>query len=73
MTGSALEKQSFSDKEKLANLESPVYGFMISIVRGNDRGPFVPGRILDLSYAAAKKIGLVATGMTEVKIEILRP
>lgn len=33
------------------------------IVRGNDRGPFVARRILDLSYAAAEKIGLVATGI----------
>ncbi len=34
----------------------------------NDRGPFVPGRDLDLSYAAAKEIGLVASGTAPIKI-----
>jgi rare lipoprotein A len=34
----------------------------------NDRGPFVPGRDLDLSYAAAKEIGLIGTG----KVRIVR-
>ena len=37
-------------------------------VRINDRGPFVKGRIIDLSFAAAKKIGMVARGLTRVKI-----
>jgi rare lipoprotein A len=37
----------------------------------NDRGPFVEGRDLDLSYAAAKKIGLVADGTGGVFIEHL--
>ena len=41
------------------------------IVRVNDRGPFVPGRDLDLSYGAAKKIGLVAEGVKEMETEIL--
>jgi len=34
----------------------------------NDRGPFVKGRDIDLSYAAAKEIGLVGVGVGEVKI-----
>jgi rare lipoprotein A len=41
------------------------------IVTVNDRGPFVPGRDLDLSYAAAKKIGLIEKGVARVKIEYL--
>ncbi len=41
------------------------------IVRVNDRGPYVAGRILDLSYGAAKKLGFVAQGTTRVKIEII--
>ncbi|OPX37044.1 MAG: hypothetical protein B1H11_06460 [Desulfobacteraceae bacterium 4484_190.1] len=41
------------------------------IVRINDRGPFVKGRIIDLSYAAARKIGLVNAGVVRVKIEAL--
>ena len=41
------------------------------IVRINDRGPFVKGRIIDLSYAAAKKIGLIGPGVAPVRIVAL--
>ena len=41
------------------------------VVRVNDRGPFVAGRIIDLSYAAAKKIGIVGSGTAPVELEIL--
>jgi rare lipoprotein A len=40
-------------------------------VRVNDRGPFVKGRIIDLSYAAAKRIGLDLDGVTAVEIEVV--
>lgn len=40
-------------------------------VRVNDRGPFVRGRIIDLSYSAAKKIGIVGPGTAPVKIVAL--
>jgi len=40
-------------------------------VRINDRGPFVRGRIIDLSYTAAKKIGMVGSGTASVKIVAL--
>ncbi|NIM59680.1 MAG: septal ring lytic transglycosylase RlpA family protein [Candidatus Aminicenantes bacterium] len=42
------------------------------IVRINDRGPFVKGRIIDLSYAAAKKLGMDITGVAPVKIKVLK-
>jgi rare lipoprotein A len=42
-----------------------------TIVRINDRGPFIKGRIIDLSYAAAKNIGLVGPGVAKVRIEAL--
>jgi len=41
------------------------------IVRVNDRGPFVSGRIIDLSYAAAKNLGVVGPGTAPVRIEAL--
>jgi rare lipoprotein A len=41
------------------------------IVTVNDRGPFIRGRDLDLSYGAAKEIGLVEKGVGRVKIEYL--
>jgi len=39
------------------------------VVRINDRGPFVPGVIIDLSYEAARRIGLLSKGM--VRLEVL--
>jgi len=40
-------------------------------VRINDRGPFVAGRIIDLSYSAAKAIGLIGPGVATVRLEML--
>ncbi|HEX3033948.1 MAG TPA: septal ring lytic transglycosylase RlpA family protein [Thermodesulfobacteriota bacterium] len=37
----------------------------------NDRGPYIDGRTIDLSYAAAKSIWIVDSGISEVKIEIV--
>lgn len=42
-----------------------------AVVRINDRGPFVRGRIIDVSYAAAKRLGLVDSGTARVRIEAL--
>ena len=41
------------------------------VVKINDRGPFVRGRIIDLSYAAAKKIGMIGDGTAKVRVEIV--
>lgn len=41
-------------------------------VRVNDRGPYVGNRVIDLSYAAARQIGLVEPGIGDVKITIVR-
>ncbi len=41
------------------------------VVRVNDRGPFHPNRIIDLSYAAAHRLGYVNKGSTEVLVEAL--
>ncbi|RLC50896.1 MAG: hypothetical protein DRZ79_03660 [Candidatus Cloacimonadota bacterium] len=41
------------------------------VVRVNDRGPFVAGRDLDLSFAAARKIGLIGIGVKKLKVIIL--
>ena len=40
-------------------------------VRVNDRGPFVEGRILDVSYAAARRLGAVGPGIIPVSVRIL--
>jgi rare lipoprotein A len=41
------------------------------IVRINDRGPFVGGRIIDLAYGAAKAVGLHNSGIARVQVAIL--
>jgi len=41
------------------------------VVRINDRGPFIRGRIIDLSYKGAQKIGIVRSGTAKVKITAL--
>jgi rare lipoprotein A len=40
-------------------------------VRINDRGPFVEGRVIDLSYAAARRIGLDVDGIAPVKLKVV--
>jgi rare lipoprotein A len=54
---------------KVTNLET---GQSVTVTI-NDRGPYVQGRQLDLSQAAAKQIGLTRKGVAKVKIEAKRP
>ena len=42
------------------------------VVRINDRGPFVAGRIIDLSYAAAKKIKMLDAGVADVELVVVK-
>ena len=42
------------------------------IVRVNDRGPFIEGRDLDLSYAAADDLGILNIGVKKLKVQILK-
>lgn len=58
----------FGTKLKVTNLRN---GKTV-LVRVNDRGPHVQGRIIDLSQAAAKKIGLAHAGTARVKLEVLK-
>jgi len=57
----------FNTKLRVTNEES---GKSV-IVRVNDRGPFVDGRDLDLSYEAARQVGLIGAGVKELRVEIL--
>lgn len=41
------------------------------VVRVNDRGPFVSGRVIDLSPAAAKQLGMLRAGVARVKLEVV--
>ena len=57
---------SYARVTNLANRKSVV-------VRINDRGPFHSGRAIDVSYAAAYKLGFIAQGSTQVEIEQIVP
>ena len=41
-------------------------------VRVNDRGPFVPGRVVDVSYSAAQTLGMVGGGIAKVKLDVVQ-
>ncbi len=60
---------AFHTKIKVTNLENKKSVIVII----NDRGPFVKGRILDLSRAAAEKLDFIDKGLVQVKIELLKP
>jgi len=48
----------------LKNLES-------TLVRINDRGPGIPGRIIDVSWAAASKLGFLEAGLARVEVDVV--
>jgi rare lipoprotein A len=41
-------------------------------VRVNDRGPFVPGRVVDVSHSAAETLGMVGEGVAKVKLDVIQ-
>ena len=55
-----------------ARVTNPANGRSV-IVRINDRGPFHPGRVIDLSYAAAYKLGYIGSGSAPVRVERILP
>ena len=58
----------FGSKVKVTNVDN---GKSV-VVRVNDRGPFVRGRIIDLSRSAFSAIGNTSSGLIDVKIEVIR-
>ena len=57
----------FGSIVKVTNLENNKF----VVVRINDRGPFVAGRIIDLSKSSAKNLGFVEKGVVKVKIQVI--
>lgn len=55
-----------------ARVTNPANGRSV-VVRINDRGPFVGGRLIDLSYTAAHKLGVLAAGSAVVEVESIIP
>ena len=43
-----------------------------AVIRINDRGPFIDNRVIDLGHGAASDLGLTASGIAQVKLEVLR-
>ncbi|WP_127844178.1 septal ring lytic transglycosylase RlpA family protein [Psychroflexus aestuariivivens] len=63
----AHRKLPFNTKVKVTNLNNN----RSTIVRINDRGPFIRGRIIDLSKSVAEELGALESGIIEVTIEVL--
>lgn len=57
----------FGTRLQVTNLDS---GRSV-VVRVNDRGPFIQGRVVDVSYEAARKLDLLESGIAKVKVEVL--
>ncbi|MGB2869936.1 MAG: septal ring lytic transglycosylase RlpA family protein [Bacteroidota bacterium] len=57
----------FGTKIRVTNLENKLQ----VVVRVNDRGPYVEGRLIDLSLGAAKQINLIKTGTTRVRLDVI--
>ena len=77
-TSSGEEYSMYSMTAAHKTLPIPVYvevtnidNGRIAIVKVNDRGPFHEGRIIDLSYAAATKLGVAQSGTANVKIRVV--
>ncbi len=58
----------FGTKVKVENLKN---GRSV-VVRINDRGPFVGGRVIDLTKAAAGKLGFISSGLARVRVTVLQ-
>ena len=58
----------FGTKVRVTNLSS---GKSVT-VRVNDRGPYVQGRIVDVSYSAADALGMVGKGVAKVKLDVVQ-
>lgn len=64
----AHKKFPFGTKVRVKNLEN---GKTV-VVSINDRGPFVKGRIIDLSKSAARKLDFIDKGVTKVEIKVVK-
>ena len=58
----------FGTKVRVTNLRNG----RSAVIRINDRGPFVDHRVIDLGHGAASSLGLISSGIAQVKLEVLR-
>ena len=58
----------FGTKVRVTNL----WNGRSTVVRINDRGPFYGQRVIDLAHGAANQLGLIASGIAQVRLEVLR-
>ena len=58
----------FGTKVRVTNL----WNGRKAVVRINDRGPFAGDRVIDLAHGAARELGLMGSGIAEVRLEVLR-
>lgn len=74
--------EKLSDKAMMAAHKTHAFGTMLKVtclktgksvvVKTVDRGPYIRGRIVDLSQAAAKELGMIKRGIAKVKVEVVK-
>ncbi|MCC6781112.1 MAG: septal ring lytic transglycosylase RlpA family protein [Hyphomicrobiales bacterium] len=74
--------EAFNERELTAAHRTLPFGTRVRVtslatgrsvtVRVNDRGPYVQGRVVDLSYSAAEALGMVGRGVTRVKLDVVQ-
>jgi len=67
LTGAIKDRRLFGKYVRVTNLNNN----QSIIVKINDYGPHIKGRVIDLSYGSAQKLGMVQSGLAKVKIEVL--
>jgi rare lipoprotein A len=75
-SGEIYDKRTLSAAHKTLPLGTRVRVTKLSngksiVLKINDRGPFVKGRIIDLSRRAARELGMIQSGLARVKVEVL--
>ena len=63
----AHRKLPFGTTVRVTNLKN----FQSTLLRINDRGPGIPGRIIDVSYEAARQLGFLKAGLTTVEVVVV--
>ena len=58
----------FGTRVRVTNL----WNGRMAVVRINDRGPYVGARVIDLGHGAAQRLGLVSSGIAQVRLEVLQ-
>ena len=64
--------EKFDGHELTAAHPTLPFGTRLRVTDVNDRGPYVPGRIVDVSYSAAQSLGMIGKGVANVRLDVVQ-